>query len=306
MEICVFDVGNASCNYICSPNRYAMMIDCGSCSDKDNPVDIIKNWQNDKDLKCFKAKNYVAESGRSYPLALLHITHPDNDHVRNADRVNKELTPFLLKRVYSENFDDAGDIDKAYIKDFDKPYRSDSTERINWGFDVDNVFSIPINKVKDEPALKGKVRNNSSIIRYISYKGVRILFTGDLETAGWEWLTQHNSHFCSLMRQGLDILIAPHHGHESGFPKALFDLTGNVKVIILSKDTEASKEKSDVYKNYSNYADGIKYLSFNERESYRAKVMTTRSNGNIYIMINEYGNMEIGADKASSNHQKIV
>lgn len=34
MEIVVFDVGNASCNYICSPNKYAMMIDCGSSNGK--------------------------------------------------------------------------------------------------------------------------------------------------------------------------------------------------------------------------------------------------------------------------------
>ena len=54
------------------------------------------------------------------------------------------------------------------------------------------------------------------------------------------------------MRQGIDVLIAPHHGHDSGFPKALFNLTGKVKVIILSKDTEASKEGSDVYSGYSN------------------------------------------------------
>ena len=44
MDVLVFDVGNASCNYICSPNKYAMMIDCGSCSEKDNPVDVIKEY----------------------------------------------------------------------------------------------------------------------------------------------------------------------------------------------------------------------------------------------------------------------
>ena len=35
--------------------------------------------------------------------------------------------------------------------------------------------------------------------------------------------------------------------HDSGFPKALFDLTGNVRTIILSKDSEATKEGTDVY-----------------------------------------------------------
>lgn len=49
MEIVVFDVGNASCNYICSPNKYAMMIDCGSSSEKQNPLDFIKNCNNSRD-----------------------------------------------------------------------------------------------------------------------------------------------------------------------------------------------------------------------------------------------------------------
>jgi len=303
MEICVFDVGNASCNFICSPNGYAMMIDCGSSDEKENPVDLINYWkENNEDL--FKPQDYVTKTGKSYPLALLHITHPDKDHVRNADRIYKELTPFQLKRVYSEKFDDANEIDKNYIKDFDKRYRSDSTEEIKWGFEENRVFSIPIETVKSEPALKGKVRNNSSIIRYVKYKGIRILFTGDLETAGWDWLAKNNSSFSNLMKEGLDILIAPHHGHESGFPDALFKLTGNVKVIILSKDSEASKEDSDVYKGYSSHADGIIYTNANDDDSYVAKVMTTRSNGNICMVIDDDG-LTIVAEKASSNHKKV-
>ena len=303
MEIVVFDVGNASCNYICSPNKYAMMIDCGSSSDKQNPVDFI-NYFNKGSGDLFKSKPYVTSGGTSYPLALLHITHPDNDHVRNAERIHKELTPYLLCHTYTEQFDDASTIDDTYKKNLDEVYRGDNPETINWGFDVDTTFSIPIETVKSEPALKGKVRNNSSIIRYIKYNGVRFLFAGDLKTAGWEWLSKNNIYFRVLMKQGIDVLIAPHHGHDSGFPKALFQLTGNVKVIILSKDTEATKEGSDVYSGYSNYATGVNYYNINDKDTYNGKVMTTRSNGNIYIIVDSNG-LCLVADKASANHKKI-
>ncbi|MBQ9636764.1 MAG: hypothetical protein IJV36_02565 [Prevotella sp.] len=303
MEIVVFDVGNASCNYICSPNKYAMMIDCGSSSDKQNPVDFI-NYFNNGSGDLFKSKPYVTSGGTSYPLALLHITHPDNDHVRNAERIHKELTPYLLCHTYTEQFDDASTIDDTYKKKLDEVYRGDNPETINWGFDVDTTFSIPIETVKSEPALRGKVRNNSSIIRYIKYNGVRFLFAGDLETAGWEWLSKNNIYFRVLMKQGIDVLIAPHHGHDSGFPKALFQLTGNVKVIILSKDTEASKEGSDVYSGYSNYATGVNYYNINDKDTYNGKVMTTRSNGNIYIIVDSNG-LCLVADKASANHKKV-
>ena len=302
MEIIVFDVGNASCNYICSPNKYAMMIDCGSCSEKENPVDVLNELVGCGDIS---PRNYVTKLGKSYPLALLHITHPDDDHVRNSDRVYKELTPYLLRHTYTENFDDAKSIDNTYKMKLDLAYRGSNPEKIDWGFDVNKDFCIPIDTVKSTQGLKGKVRNNNSIIRFINCKGVRFLFTGDLETAGWDWLIANDKDFVDTVKNGVDVLIAPHHGHESGFPKALFDLIGNVCVIILSKDTEASKEESDVYSNYSAYANGVKYTSRKDGELYEAKVMTTRSNGCILVQVVYDGKFSIYADKASSNHKKL-
>ena len=153
MEIVVFDVGNASCNYICSPNKYAMMIDCGSSSEKQNPLDFIKNCNNSRD-SLFKTKPFVTSGGKSYPLALLHITHPDDDHVRNSERVYKELTPYLLCHTYTEKYDDAASINKDYVKNLDKEYRGNNPEKIDWGFDEDYTFSIPIETVKADPTLR--------------------------------------------------------------------------------------------------------------------------------------------------------
>lgn len=304
MEVVVFDVGNASCNYICSPNKYAMMIDCGRSPEKENPVDFIKRCNNSGE-GLFKSRPFVTSECKTYPLALLHITHPDKDHVRNADRVYNELTPYLLCRNYTEKFDDADTIDDAYRKKLDKEYRGDNPETINWGFDVETTFSIPIDTVKTDPLLRGSVRNNSSILRYIKYNGIRFLFTGDLETEGWEWLVKNDVHFRVLMKQGIDVLVAPHHGHDSGFPKALFDLTGNVKTIILSKDSEATKEGTDVYTGYSNYADGVRYYNTSDKNMYEGKVLTTRSNGNIYIFVDQSYGLYFATEKASSNHKKL-
>lgn len=149
-----------------------------------------------------------------------------------------------------------------------------------------------------------KVRNNSSIIRYIKYNNVKILFAGDLETAGWEWLAKNNKYFQTLMSNGLDVLIAPHHGHSSGFPKALFDLTGNVKTIILSKDSEATKEGTDVYTGYSNYANGVQYINIEDKQIYWGKVLTTRSNGTIYLFVDSNSSFQIMTETASPNHKK--
>ena len=304
MYIVVFDVGNASCNYICSPNKYAMMIDCGSSAEKQNPVESIKNFSIGNS-ELLKSKPYVTSKGKSYPLALLHITHPDDTHVRNSERVYTELKPYLLCRNYTELYDDSALINKDYVKNLDKKYRGDNPEIIDWGFEESKTFSIPIDTVKSDPKLKSKVRNNSSIIRYIKYNNVRILFAGDLETVGWEWLANNNMNFRTLMKNGLDVLVAPHHGHDSGFPKALFDLTGNVRTIILSKDSEATKEGTDVYTGYSNYADGVKYYNIGDKHSYFGKVLTTRSNGNIYLFIDPSNGLYVVTETASPNHKKL-
>ena len=56
MKIIIFDVGNAACSVVSSPNKYGLMVDCGSQSDKDNQVDLLKNdgvkkWIDLKDYK---------------------------------------------------------------------------------------------------------------------------------------------------------------------------------------------------------------------------------------------------------------
>ena len=151
---------------------------------------------------------------------------------------------------------------------------------------------------------ESKVRNNSSIIRYIYDNGVGILFCGDLERPGWDYLVRNNPNFINTLRKhGVKILVAPHHGHKSGFPKALFDAIGNVDVVIHSKDTEASKDGTDVSSQYSSMANGHSYYVGNS--IYSGKVLTTRSNGHVFIETTGYCNYAIYACTASSNHQRL-
>ncbi len=296
MKIIIFDVGNAFCSIVRSPNGYGLMIDCGSNSGKDNPIDTIKS-----NSEWLGLKHFMKSTGVSYPLGLLHITHPDDDHVRNAVRIKNELEPYLLQRTRYEEFPDGNTINSDYKNKIDNQYRGSNPETIDWGFVENKTFSIPINVLNNDEQLSEKFRNNSSIIRYISYNGVRILFTGDLETEGWQWLINNNKTFVDTVSKGVDIFIAPHHGHNSGFPKCLFDIIGNVKMIIHSKGSEANKEGTDVATQYSNYATGAMSLNLNNNKYYSGKVYTTRSNGNIFIEIN-YKSFNVWTDKASSNH----
>ena len=230
MKVIVFDVGNAACSVISSPNNYCLMIDCGSSSEKTNPVDCFfsnKNWLN--------SKPFVTCNGNCYELGLLHITHPDDDHVKNAKRIKEEMPPYLLQRRQFEEFPQNEQINEDYKTYFDKQYRGTNPEEINWGFNSNKTFQIPMNELKNNELLIKKLKNNSSILRYIEYLGVKLLFAGDMEKEGWEWLAINDKGFINTMKNGLDILIAPHHGHKSGFPKKLFELTKEVQFVIHSK-----------------------------------------------------------------------
>ena len=92
MKIIICDVGNAACAIVTASSGYTMMIDCGCHADKINPVETFKSYK-----EWLGARDYVTQQMKSYPIALLHITHPDDDHVRNAIRIKNELTPYLLK-----------------------------------------------------------------------------------------------------------------------------------------------------------------------------------------------------------------
>lgn len=299
MKLIIFDVGNAACSVISSPNNYGLMVDCGSNTEKTNPVDSFKS-----NKKWLGITPYVTSQHRSYVLGLLHITHPDDDHVKNAKRIREELTPYLLKRCKHEEFPDGDSINDDYIEYIDNNYRGTNPELINWGFEVNDTFQIPMEVVKSNELLSQKVRNNSSILRYLKHDGVRILFTGDLEVDGWQYLVDNNESFTSTISEGIDILIAPHHGHISGFPRALFDKCGNVKVIIHSKGSEGNIEGTDVSSQYSDNSEGIEYKNLGDESFYRGKVLTTRSNGAIYIDVN-LQSFGIFTEKASPNHEKI-
>ena len=299
MKIIICDVGDAACAFLTSPNAYTMMIDCGSSDDKTNPVDLFKS-----NKQWLGTKDYITRFGQSYPIALLHITHPDKDHVRNAYRVATETPPYILHKVMSEEYSDGNDVDINYRNYLDRPYRWNNPETIHWGFEINKTFQIPVSICQSNPDLKSKERNNSSIIRYVKADGVSVLFCGDLETPGWEYLIEHNPDFVKIIKDnGVNILIAPHHGHKSGFPKALFDIIGNVDLVIHSKDTEASKEGTDVSSQYSSKSNGHKYQSLTDGCFYWARVMTTRSNGNIFISTNGDGSFHVQSSKASPNHE---
>lgn len=294
MKLIIFDVEDSACALIVCPNGYSMMIDCGCHTEKICPVDQILSNRDRLGMI-----DYMG-----YPLTLLHITHPDNDHVNNSEKLTGSFAPYLVSRRKYEHFSIDQDIPEDYKKHIDLKYRGNPIIFDLWGFEENKIFSIPMDIVKTVPELKIKEKNNSSVLKYVKSNGVSVLFGGDLEKAGWDWLVNNDPNFANTMAQGLTILIAPHHGHLSGFPQSLFNLTGSVQVIVHSKGGEGDIEGTNVANQYTDMATGINYLT-PDNQAFSGKVLTTRSNGNIVIDAVDPGRFYVHTEKASPNHESI-
>jgi glyoxylase-like metal-dependent hydrolase (beta-lactamase superfamily II) len=136
MKLIIFDVNNAACSLAVCPNGYSLMVDCGSHSEKEKcPVDLINSWK-DNYLKLTQFNGYY--------LTLLHITHPDDDHVKDAKQIKEKLPPYLLHRRRFEEFPREENIHDDYKKHLDLEYRGDPIE-FKFGFNQNKIFQIPMN-----------------------------------------------------------------------------------------------------------------------------------------------------------------
>lgn len=291
MKIATFDVSNSACSLAVCPNGYSMMIDCGSHSEKDCPVEQILRLKKPTGWLGHMRDHIRSTDGATYPLTTLHVTHPDLDHVKNAQAVIDNLTPYLLNRRRIEEFpqEEQNETDDYYKRNVCGRYRGDLPDEIPWGLDEDYVFSIPMREILSSEVLRPGLRNNSSRVRLLGYRGFRIMFGGDMETEGWEWLVANNhGGFADVISEGVTILAASHHGHNSGFSTALFNAMGSPGLSILSKGRESDGE-TDVSSRYSELSNGLTVTCLNEKQQRIRCSVSTRANGNIYVNVSEDG-----------------
>ncbi|NQU77270.1 hypothetical protein HQ544_01080 [Candidatus Falkowbacteria bacterium] len=294
MKLVIFDVSNSACALAVCPRGNSLMIDCGRHNEKVCPVDTIKMMREENGWLS-TMEDYKTQEGMTYPLTSLVITHPDADHINNSERVKRELTPYLLSRRYLEDFPD-GVIDnnvdslEKYKKEFCDVYRGKNPEEPNWGFEK-TPFLIPMSTLKDESIFEtSKIKNNSSQVFLLNCANkFRILFGGDMEEVGWGWLLDKNHNgFKDKIVNGVDILVASHHGHTSGYSKKLIDTMGAPRLSILSKGAEEG-DGTNISSSYSQNSSGLQVRSLAAEKSELKYTLTTRSNGNIYIDIDLLG-----------------
>ncbi len=114
--------------------------------------------------------------------------------------------------------------------------------------------------------------NNISFVTFLRVGDLSVLIPGDLEKPAWE---EHlkNSYFREDL-SGVDVFVASHHGHESGYCEQVFTFC-QPDVVVFSD----GPEQDDTQRMIETYANHARGTAFNEE---RVKVITTCKDGSVH------------------------
>jgi hypothetical protein len=93
--------------------------------------------------------------------------------------------------------------------------------------------------------------NNASVVTRIDVYGNSLLLCGDMEKEAWEAIIKDNGDYGRTWRpllSNIDILVAPHHGHRSGYSTDLLSLArpAVVLVSVISRDPNVDSRYSQL------------------------------------------------------------
>ncbi len=273
-----FSVGNGDMFYIKHGSSNFTIIDC--CMGDENKKEIT-------DELILEAK------GKD--ITRFISTHPDEDHIHGLDYLddNMKILNFYCVKNEATKADETLSFNRyCDLRDGDKVFnihegcsrkwmnqsgdgRGSSGINIIWP-DIDN------NDYKDAllKAKNGESPNNiSPIIKYSLDDGPTILWMGDLETEFMETIEPY------ITLPDIDILIAPHHGRDSGkVPENWLKEMAPKSIII-----------GEAQSQHLNYYDGYNTITQNSAGDIifdctidKAHIYVSNDNYKVNFLVNEY------------------
>lgn len=256
MELRIFDVEHGACALLSGDDDSKLMIDCGHNG--------TTGWRPGTALK------RIGET----ELGLLVITNYDEDHVSGLPNLrehihirqlwrNKSVSPEILQKLKSKDGMGAGiqelkQMTETYTYAATSPFKISGVER--------QAFHLNYPEFDDE--------NNLSFVIFLKINGIGFLFPGDLETIGWKTLLERDERFRDAVKN-TQVLIASHHGRESGIYKELFTVYGCHPIWTVISDKGYAHDTQLTVPFYERHTRGAEFRGENR------KVLTTRRDGSI-------------------------
>jgi len=251
----LFNVDHGQCAAIHLPNGRWCIFDAG-CTTGFSPI-------------CWLAAAAVSRPKFSTPLAAaLAIPATFNIYKATVSHLHCDhLDDYANLFKYSPQFLRTLDPDDSYLTDCESTCADGSWTKVcgflrhrqqNFGpatlsADYGGVsiseLSLPVGVARRVGGDANARVNNASVVTRIDVYGNSILICGDVEKGAWEAIINDTGDYGRVWRPFLanaDILVAPHHGHSSGYSVDLLNLVrpSVVLISVMSRDEHVDSRYS--------------------------------------------------------------
>lgn len=270
-KVITYNVEHGSCHALITPNNQLILIDAGSRDDFSPALHLKNIWGFER-------------------LRWLTITHHDSDHLTDINNIAEFfkpgtlnqpfLTPEQLSSLYPAGFSTPLEVFLEFRKEYNSPALPISDLSYDWGGVQFTTFR---NEYLD---LLNPSMNDLSIVIFAHYQGWTFCLPGDIEKIGWKKLLEKEEFRNWISRTS--ILVASHHGRESGFCEEVFKFCSPYIVLISDKNT-TSTSCTEKYLPFCSGLDVTNPLGVDIKRH----VLTTRNDGAVTVDIDDAGRYKI-------------
>jgi len=255
IKIYFLNVGQGDTTFIKLPDKKIIMIDFNHDPKGIHLINFLKDYTKDNKNK----------------IDYLINTHPDKDHVRRIDELEKNGIDYgslydSTLRKEKENGKEYPEYD-AYIVFLEKAEKAKKVKYIERGLDYfpglkfywgDIKFYMPDKDYRDEKLDSGMINRKSAIVQ-LDFYGTKIIFTADTDLHTYKEDLKNWSDF-QFKELSSKVLQASHHGSRSFFKdkeedepyrEALDAIKPDSVFVSVGKDNEYNlphKDAMDIYK----------------------------------------------------------
>lgn len=278
MVLKVFDVAHGSANFLISPTGRTELVDLGARADWSPLLHIHSS--------------YIAHGTQ---LGRLVLTHHHGDHLDDVYNLPDRMPSLVVRRGLSGSYAQAcresnstGGQQKAEY--FDSLfgtylYENSAIQTVEaWGIAISG-WMLTEQQASAVTGTSNSMANCCSLVRLYDHNGTKFLLCGDMEKEGMAELLATNAEMRGAV-QGVNVLVAPHHGHRSGFSTELMRAIGGPDIVIAS--IMSGDEHVD-----NRYSDSAWVRGVNLSDGTVKRLLTTRSNGAITVASQGQGYFQI-------------